>query len=109
MRNSLPPWLTAEQGIEARHVQELGLLLSRDAGIFSAAGAATEPVAILTKDDDFSRLVIQHGPPPQVVWLRCGNVSNLELRRIRRDAWPRAARLLAGGEALVEIRRRRDR
>jgi predicted nuclease of predicted toxin-antitoxin system len=60
----------------------------------------------VTKDDDFAKLLGQHGPPPQVVWLRCGNVTNPELRRIVLDAWPRADALLAEGEALVEIRRR---
>jgi predicted nuclease of predicted toxin-antitoxin system len=106
----LPPalarWLQTEHGTDARHVEELGFHRARDTEIFAAARAATGPVAVVTKDDDFVKLLDQHGPPPQVVWLRCGNVTNRELRRIVLDAWPRALDLLAAGEALIEIRRR---
>jgi predicted nuclease of predicted toxin-antitoxin system len=108
----LPPalarWLQTEHGTDARHVVELGLHGARDAEIFEAARAASEPVAVVTKDDDFARLLERHGPPPQVVWLRCGNVTNRELRRIVLDAWPQALNLLAAGEALIELRRRAD-
>jgi predicted nuclease of predicted toxin-antitoxin system len=108
----LPPalarWLQTEHGTHALHVEELGLHRARDTEIFEAARAAAAPVAVITKDDDFARLLDRRGPPPQVVWLRCGNVTNRELRRIVLDAWPRALNLLAAGEALVEIRRRAE-
>jgi predicted nuclease of predicted toxin-antitoxin system len=106
----LPPvlarWIRTEHGADAVHVEELGLHRARDPEIFAAARAAAGPVVVVTKDDDFTKLLGQHGPPPQVVWLRCGNVTNQELRRIMLDAWPRAFGLLTAGEALVEIRRR---
>jgi predicted nuclease of predicted toxin-antitoxin system len=109
----LPPalahWLRTEHESQALHVEELGLHRARDGEIFEAARAATTQVAVITKDDDFARLLDRHGPPPQVVWLRCGNVTNRELRRIVLDAWPRASNLLAAGEGLIEIRRRADR
>ena len=93
----LPPalaqWLQSEHGEDAVHVQDLGLLRARDSAIFAAAGAATELVVVMTKDDDFVKLQGQHGPPPHVVWLRCGNVANRELRRIVLEAWPRVAAL----------------
>ncbi len=57
---------------------------------------------VITKDD-LVRLLEQPGPPPQVVWVTCGNVRNAELRRVVLPAWPRAAALLAAGELLVEI------
>jgi len=60
----------------------------------------------MTKDSDFVGLVQQGGAPPQVLWLRLGNTSNRDLRRIVLAAWPGAAALLGGGEPLVEIRRR---
>lgn len=108
----LPPalaeWLRVEHGIDAVHVVDLGLHEARDLVIFSAAQAADRAVVIITKDDDFRKLLGQHGPPPRVLWVRCGNVTNPELRRILLDAWPRAAALLAAGEPLIEIRRRRD-
>lgn len=108
----LPPalavWLHEEYDALASHVEDLGLLNATDPEIFAAAAQATRRVVIVTKDSDFATLVERRGPPPQVVWLRCGNVSNSELRRILAGAWPRAIALLAGDERLVEIRSRRD-
>ena len=94
--------------MDAIHVEQLGLLRARDPEIFAAARGADRAVVVLTKDDDFPKLLEHHGPPPQVVWVRCGNVTNQELRRILHESWPRAADLLATGEPLVEIRRRTD-
>lgn len=58
---------------------------------------------MLTKDSDFVDLLERHGPPPQVVWLTCGNTSNAYLRQLLGAAWPRVAALLAAGEPLVEV------
>lgn len=74
---------------------------AEDLVIFERARAAT--AVVLTKDRDFIDLVRRHGPPPQIVWLTCGNTSNAHLRSVLRDAWPRAAVLLDAGEPLVEV------
>jgi predicted nuclease of predicted toxin-antitoxin system len=58
---------------------------------------------VVTKDHDFVLLVGQHGPPPQLVWVTCGNVRNTVLRTIFEQLWPRTADLLRQGEPLVEI------
>jgi predicted nuclease of predicted toxin-antitoxin system len=105
---SLARWLRTEHGVDAVHLEELDLLGAGDPKIFAAARATSRTVVLMTKDDDFREIVLRKGPPPQVIWLRCGNVSNRELRRIVLEAWPDAAALLAAGEALVEVRRRRD-
>jgi predicted nuclease of predicted toxin-antitoxin system len=106
----LPPalaaWLRDEQGADAVHLVDLGMLKAADSTIFAAASA--EQAVVVTKDSDFLALLRRHGPPPQMVWIRSGNTTNRELRRIILAAWPRAADLLAGGEPLVEIRRRED-
>lgn len=108
----LPPalaqWLRAEYRVDAVHVEALGLLRARDPAIFAAARAAGRMVVVMTKDDDFAKLQGQHGAPPRVVWLRCGNVTNRELRRIVLEAWPRVEAFIGAGEALVEVRRRRE-
>jgi len=78
--------------------------------IFTAAREEAERrpgLVIVTKDDDFVQLIERRGPPPQVVWVTCGNISNAELRRIVSTAWPRSADLLRAGEPLVEIGRER--
>ncbi len=104
----LPPalahWLRREFGIDAIHVQTLGLHQADDPPIFEAARTAAD--VVITKDDDFVRLLDQRGPPPRVLWVRCGNVKNATLRDILLRAWPEAAALLAAGESLVEVGRR---
>jgi predicted nuclease of predicted toxin-antitoxin system len=58
----------------------------------------------MTKDSDFVMLLEELGPPPQNIWLTCGNTSNARLRQILANALPQALMLLESGEALVEIR-----
>ncbi len=93
-------WLT-EHGTEAFAVRDLLLRDSTDAEIFQAAKRAG--AIVLTKDGDLSRLLDVHGPPPQVVWLTCGNTFNAALRRILEGRWSDVAALLTAVEALVEI------
>jgi predicted nuclease of predicted toxin-antitoxin system len=63
--NQLPPalaaWMRATLGVECLPIRDLHLQRASDPEIFTAA-RATKAV-IMTKDDDFVRLVEQHGPP----------------------------------------------
>ena len=101
----LPPgialWLTANFPVQAFALRDLGLRDSEDEAIFRAAGAAG--VVVLTKDADFAGLVNRLGPPPQVLWITCGNTSNARLRQFLTVTLPDALELLAAGERLVEI------
>ena len=105
----LPPafavWLTRGHGVIAQHVLDVGLVSADDSVIFDAARAGGAAV-VVTKDEDFVRLLERRGPPPQIVWVTCGNVTNAALRGIIDSAWPEVARLLGAGEPLVEIGRR---
>jgi predicted nuclease of predicted toxin-antitoxin system len=105
----LPPalarWLGAVPNVEAAHTFDLGLLGASDVAIFEAARAAD--AVVMTKDADFVELVDRRGPPPQVVWVTTGNVTNAALRALVAAAWPRAVELLRGGEPLVELGDRR--
>ena len=87
--------------LDAVPVREVGLRDAEDAEIFAAAKEAA--VMVMTKDSDFVDLLRRHGPPPQVVWLRCGNTSNARLRQILGQALPAVLPMLAEGEPLVEI------
>jgi predicted nuclease of predicted toxin-antitoxin system len=98
---SLAKWITDTIGIPATAVRELGLRDAKDFHIFQAAREAN--AIILTKDADFPHLLAQHGPPPRVIWLTCGNTSNENLRRILRVALKSAVDLLDSGESVVEI------
>lgn len=102
---SFAPWLASEFNIEVRHVVDLGLSTSDDSVIFDIARSG-QAVVIVTKDEDFVQLLDRRGPPPQIVWVTCGNVRNVVLREILGAAWPRVADLLAAGEPLVEVGRR---
>ncbi len=100
----LPPalaeWLAA-WGAPSRHVADLGLLAAPDEGIFAAARDAV--AVVVTKDEDFVRLLEAHGPPPQVVWVTVGNVRNARLRALFEQHWPAMRVQLAAGEPLVEL------
>jgi predicted nuclease of predicted toxin-antitoxin system len=108
----LPPalatWLSSEFDVDAVHIQDRGLLTSRDEEIFLTArrsAAGLGHLVLITKDEDFARLVHKHGPPPQILWLTAGNMRNADLRRLILRAWPRLLDLLLGGEPLVEVGR----
>ena len=57
----------------------------------------------MTKDSDFVDLVCRLGTPPQIIWLTCGNVTNLYLRQILIVTLPDALERLRQGEMIVEI------
>jgi predicted nuclease of predicted toxin-antitoxin system len=103
----LPPALASllrSLGTAATHVEELGLLMSEDPEIFRRARDAQAVVA--TKDADFLVLLERFGPPPQVLWVTCGNFRNRALLELVRENWEWLHQQLASGEPLVEIGRR---
>ncbi len=59
---------------QTEHVKSLGLTDANDHHIFMSArqqGFA----AVFTQDEDFYNLLLEHGPPPKIIWLRTGNCS----------------------------------
>ena len=80
----------------------LGMVKALDPEIFQAA-RSTEAI-VLTKNEDFVVLLERFGPPPHVLWVRCGNTSNAHMREVLRETLPDALALIAKGEPLVEIR-----
>jgi predicted nuclease of predicted toxin-antitoxin system len=94
-------WIGADFALEALPLRELGLRDACDREIFFAARQAD--AIVITKDADFVRLLRQYGPPPRVIWLRCGNTSEARLREILLATLLRVLALLDDGESLVEI------
>jgi len=87
---------------EAFAVQaDSALRATEDLEIFKKAREAK--AVVMTKDRDFVDLVERLGPPPQIIWLTCGNTSNQSMRRILTVAFSGAMELLRQGEQLVEI------
>lgn len=94
-------WIAAHFPVAAAALRDLGLRDASDEDIFAAARAAD--AIVLTKDGDFVRLLEQHGSPPKVLWLTCGNTSDAALQQILARNLSTALTLLDGGETLVEI------
>ena len=82
-------------------MKDLGLRDAEDLDIFFGARAAG--ATVMTKDEDFADLVLRHGPPPQIVWIRSGNTSTAKLREILSVHWKVVESLLEAGEPLVEV------
>jgi|ERR1051325_6977938 predicted nuclease of predicted toxin-antitoxin system len=99
---AIASWLAENFSVSAQALRDLGLRDATDRAIFAAARGAA--AVVMTKDSDFVRLLEESGPPPQVVWLTCGNTSNARLKQTLMKALPQAISLLESGEPLVEIR-----
>ena len=95
------PWISMNYPVASFPLRELGLRDAEDEEIFAAARASI--VIVLTKDSDFVRLLDQHGSPPKVLWLTCGNTSDVALQQILGRHLSTALSLLESGEDLVEI------
>ena len=94
---ALADWIGTSFEVDAQHLKTLQLFGASDNVVFQQARAAT--AAVLTKDRDFVDLVRRHGPPPQVIWVTCGNTSNSEMKQILTITLSGALRLLAPGRS----------
>ena len=78
----LPPalahWLSQHDDVDAVHIFSIGLIGASDVVIFESARSAG--AAVITKDLDFVTLLDRRGPPPQIVLVATGNLSNRALR-----------------------------
>ncbi len=90
-----------DQDIEAQSLRAVGLRDALDPKIFKEARKAN--VVMMTKDYDLIKLVEQHGPPPQIIWITCGNTSNSKMRQVLSETLLKAKKLLERGEIVVEI------
>jgi predicted nuclease of predicted toxin-antitoxin system len=97
----LAPWLITTFALDSRAVRDLGLRDAEDEPIFMAAKRAN--AVVMTKDADFMLLLNRLGPPPQIIWITCGNTTNAKLREILAKSLPDALALIQAGEPIVEI------
>jgi len=98
---ALVRWLSDTFGVAAHAVRDLGLRETKDPVIFHAAREAG--AVVMSKDSDFVLLLERFGPPPQILWVTCGNTSNVRMRDVLRKSFPEARARLEQGERLVEI------
>jgi predicted nuclease of predicted toxin-antitoxin system len=101
----LAGWMEATFGIQCRHVRDLDLHDAEDPEIFKRA--SNSGVVVMTKDEDFVRLVERNGSPPQVIWVTSGNMSNAHFQSLLLQTFPDAKSLIEAGETVVEISRRK--
>jgi predicted nuclease of predicted toxin-antitoxin system len=64
-------------------VRLLGLAEANDQAIWQYA--KVHGFALVTLDADFSDMAILLGPPPKVIWLRCGNQPTETVATLLRD------------------------
>lgn len=102
MSPAIADWLSSEFPVDAVAIRDLGLRDAEDKDIFQAA--RSERAVVMTKDSDFVLLLDRLGPPPQVIWVTCGNTSNARLKEILTRTLSKALELLDAGERLVEIK-----
>jgi predicted nuclease of predicted toxin-antitoxin system len=99
---SLSSWVTETFGVSCQALSDVGLRDASDHLIFQEAGS--KGAVVVTKDADFVLLQAQKGPPPQILWLTCGNTSKARLKEVFATSVMKALGLLQQGEPLVEIR-----
>ena len=98
---AIATWISSNYAVSAVAIRDLGLRDAEDKEIFEAA--RQEKAVVMTKDSDFVLLLDRLGPPPQVIWVTCGNTSNTRLKEVLTNTLPKALELLHFGEKLVEI------
>jgi predicted nuclease of predicted toxin-antitoxin system len=66
---------------ELSHVKDMVWMNWEDYRIFMSA-RKLQYVAIITLNEDFNKLLLQHGTPPKLIWLKSGNCSTGQLARL---------------------------
>ncbi len=102
---NLPPALARAlmaQGYQAEHVMDVGLRESEDDPIWDYA--IQQQAVIITKDEDFPKLLARPLPAPAVVWLRVGNCRNPVLLSWFLPLMPDILERIEMGDLLIEVR-----
>lgn len=72
--------LIAEDFPDAFHIKQVGLTDASDLEIREYS--IKNQLTIVTYDDDFNKYNLLHGPPPKIIWIRKGNLSNKDLAEL---------------------------
>ncbi len=97
----IAPWINQRFGFECLHIRDLGLMKKEDLEIFKEARLVN--AIVITKDQDFLDISRRMGPPPQILWVTCGNTSNQALRTIFERVFSNAVEFLKAGQRVVEV------
>ena len=84
-------------------MRRVGLRTATDEAIWEYA--RKHGMAIVTMDEDFAALAAQRASvPPQIVWVRLGNIRKAALIEAFSAVLPKLRELLAQGHGVVEVR-----
>lgn len=100
----LPPALArnlTSEGHQAEHINEIGMAIAADIAIWEYAEAAG--AVIVSKDEDFAKLVFETASGPQVIWIRLGNITNEALWHALKPLLPELIEALESDERLIEV------
>src|SRR5947207_188138 len=92
----LAAWIGSAHKVIVLSIREIGLRDAKDIELFNAA-KRFGPVSIVTKDKDLADLVHQLGPPPQIVWVKLGNMRSIRLRNLLVGPFAEVIRLVDSG------------
>ena len=81
----------------SNQVLPLGLDKADDSAIWQFAKA--NDFIIVTQDADFADMAALYGPPPKIIWLRCGNQSSAFVAKLLREHSESIAAFVADQEA----------
>lgn len=95
-------WINANfPELNAIALRSINLQDASDYDIFRQARKAN--VIVMSKDYDFVKLIELHGVPPKLIWITCGNTSNVRLCEILKTTLLQAIDLLNQKENIIEI------
>ena len=97
-------WIEADFNVSAKSFTELGFGETEDAVVYKTAAKNKNTTIITTKDIDFINLQNDIGPPPKILYLNVGNISNKQLQEIVNKHFKEALHLFTeANNFLVEI------
>ncbi|MFM9874254.1 MAG: DUF5615 family PIN-like protein [Fimbriimonadaceae bacterium] len=101
---AIASWITAREEFDAVAIalRDIGLRDASDKEIFHRLSNPSD--VVMSKDVDFFELVGQLSAPPKVIWLRCGNRCNDDLKVVLLNTLPKAIDRLLNGDSVVEIK-----
>ncbi len=70
----------------SEQVRLLGMAEASDQDIWQHAAA--QGFIIVSLDSDFADMAALLGPPPKVLWLRCGNQPTAKIEQLLRERFP---------------------
>lgn len=93
--------LVADLWPDSVHVRDVGLAEALDREVWDYA--SKHGLVLVSRDSDFHDLSFLHGPPPKVIWLRCGNCSTTDLAELLRSYQETIRKFVSDPESAVLV------